>query len=171
VHEHRPFDVDAADWIRAIADDRLDAVLARGRQAVRHRVDVGVDARADVLQIDEQQIDAAQHVGGRFPRLAVERVDRHAAPLVLCVAGLDHVFLDVRSEPVLRSEDRAERHAGLHAHAIGDVPHLAVHRRGIADDAYPAPVQAVCSQHSFGSKFDAHGRDYRGTALATDEGG
>ena len=42
----------AADRIRPIADDDLDAVLPGGDQAVGHRVDVGVDAGADILQID-----------------------------------------------------------------------------------------------------------------------
>ena len=55
VDEHRPFDGVAADRVRAVADDRpVDAVLPRGLQAVRHRVDVGVDARADVLQVDRR---------------------------------------------------------------------------------------------------------------------
>ena len=106
--EHRPFDRDAADRIRPIADDHLDAVPARRAQAVRHRVDVGVDARADVLQIDDQHVEAAQHLRGRLARLAVERVDRHAPRLVAAVAGLDHVLLHVRAEPVLRAEQRGQ---------------------------------------------------------------
>ena len=56
----------------------LTPCLRAARQAVRHRVDVGVDAGADVLQIDDQHVDVAQHLGGRLARLAVERVDRHA---------------------------------------------------------------------------------------------
>ena len=58
--EHRPFDVLAADRVRPIAHDDADAVPARGAQAVGHRVDVGVDARADVLQIDDQHVDVAR---------------------------------------------------------------------------------------------------------------
>ena len=57
-----PFDRDAADRIRAIADDDAHAVPGGGAHAVRHRVDVGVDARADVLQIDHQHVDVAQHL-------------------------------------------------------------------------------------------------------------
>ena len=49
------FDVLAADRVRPVADDDAHAVARRGAHAVRHRVDVGVDARADVLQIDDQR--------------------------------------------------------------------------------------------------------------------
>ena len=46
-----------------VADDHLHAVALGGAQAVRHRVDVGVDAGADVLQIDHEDVEAAQHLG------------------------------------------------------------------------------------------------------------
>ena len=43
--------------IRAVAHDDRDAVPARRPHAVGHRVHVGVDARADVLQVDDQRVD------------------------------------------------------------------------------------------------------------------
>ena len=57
------FDLLAADRIGPVADDDVHAVARGGAHAVRHRVDVGVDARADVLQIDDQHVDVAQHLG------------------------------------------------------------------------------------------------------------
>ena len=57
-NERRALDVGAANRIRPVADDDRDAVARRGAQAVRHRVDVGVDPRADVLQVDDQHIEA-----------------------------------------------------------------------------------------------------------------
>ena len=56
-HEHRTVDLLAADGIRAIGDDDRHAVLPAGAQAVRHRVHEGVDARADVLQIDHEHVE------------------------------------------------------------------------------------------------------------------
>jgi hypothetical protein len=109
--EHRAFDVDAADRIRPVAHDDGQAMRARGAQAVGHRVDVRVDARADVLQIDDERVEAGQHLCRRLARLAVERVDRNLPPRVACVVGLDHVLLHVRSESVLRTEDRPDRDA------------------------------------------------------------
>ena len=58
-HQRRALDLDAANRIRPIADDDRDAVAGRGAQAVGHRVDVGVDPRPDVLQVDHQDVDAA----------------------------------------------------------------------------------------------------------------
>ena len=97
-------------------------VPARRLQAVRHRVDVGVDADADVLEVDDQHVEVREHLGGRLAGLAVERIDRHAADLVVRVPRLDHVVLHVRSEAVLRAEDRGERGAVVRRQAIGDVP-------------------------------------------------
>jgi hypothetical protein len=105
-----------------------------GAQAVGHRVDVGVDAGADVLQVDHQRIESAQHLGGRFARLTVERVDRHPATRVVDVRRLDHVVLHVRPEPVLRSEDRAELHTRRCADAVQDVDKPAIDGRVVADD-------------------------------------
>ena len=73
----------AADRVRPVAHDDPDAVPRRGAHAVGHRVDEGVDAGADVLQVDDQHVDVAQHLRGRLARLAVERVDRHAPPRVV----------------------------------------------------------------------------------------
>jgi hypothetical protein len=107
-NQHRPFDVDAANRVRPVADDRLDAVLAASRQAIRHRVDVGVDAGADVLKIDDEGVEPLQHGGRRLACLAVERIDRHASQVVARVRRLDHVLLEIRPEAVLRPENRAQ---------------------------------------------------------------
>ena len=56
--------------------------LRGGDEAVRHRVDVGVDPRADVLQIDHERVEPREHLRGRLARLAVERVHRHVPPRV-----------------------------------------------------------------------------------------
>ena len=76
--ERRALDVHAVDRVGPVAHDHRHAVARARAQAVGHRVDVGVDARADVLQVDDEHVEAAQHVRGRLARLAVERVDRHA---------------------------------------------------------------------------------------------
>ena len=72
--ERRALHVHAVDRVGAVADDDRHAVPRARAQAVGHRVDVGVDARADVLQVDDERVETAQHVRGRLARLAVERV-------------------------------------------------------------------------------------------------
>jgi hypothetical protein len=106
---------------RPIADDHRHAVTATRLQAVGHRVDEGVDARADVLQVDHQHVEPGQHLGGGLAGLAVERVDRHATHGVDGVRRLDHVVLQVRPEAVLRAEDRRQGDAVGLADAVDDV--------------------------------------------------
>jgi hypothetical protein len=91
----RPFNLDAANRIRPIAHDYRNAVARGGAQAVGHRVDVGVDPGADILEIDHQHVDLAQHFSSRFPRLAVERVNGDATRGILGVRRFHHVVLDV----------------------------------------------------------------------------
>ena len=107
--------------IRPVADDDLDAVLAARSQAIRHRVDVGVDAGADVLQVDDEHVEVVQHRRRRLARLAVERVDGHAPELVARVRRFDHVLLDVGSESVLRAEDRRQAAPSCRRQLVGDV--------------------------------------------------
>jgi len=60
--QDRPFHVHAADGIGAIEHDHV-AILARGRHhAERHRPDVRVDARPDILQVENQDIHLGQHL-------------------------------------------------------------------------------------------------------------
>ena len=55
--------------------------------------------------------------------------------------GLDHVFLDVRAEPVLRAEDGGQPGARVRRDAIGDVDEVVIHRRRVADDADALAVE------------------------------
>ena len=99
----------AADRIRAIAHHDGQAMPAGGLQAVGHRIDIGVDARADVLQVDDQRVETGKHAGVRLTRVAVQREHAHATRIVLRVRRLDHVFLKVRSKAVLGTEQGADR--------------------------------------------------------------
>ena len=133
--EQRPFDVVAADRVWPIAHDDRNAMPRAGAQAVGHRVDVGVDASADVLQIDDEHIEAGEHRGRRFARLTVEGIHRHATSRVVGVRRLDHVVLHVGSEPVLRAEDRRQRDVRRRGKSIDDVQEATIERGVIADDA------------------------------------
>ena len=74
-HEQRPLDVDAVDRIGPVAHDHRHAVPRARAQAVRHRVDVGVDPRADVLQIDDEHVErrAASRRSARAFRCTASR--------------------------------------------------------------------------------------------------
>ena len=156
--EHRPFDRHAPDGIRPIAHDDRHLEARRALQAVGHRVDEGVDARADVLQVDDEDVEVPQHRLGRLPRFAVERVDRHAWRAVAAVRRLDHVVLQVGVEAVLRTEDRGERHAFGAREPIADMDELGVDRGRVGDDADATAAEASRDEQACGSERDGHKR-------------
>ena len=87
----------AADRIRPIADDDADAVPARGAQAVGHRVDVGVDARADILEIDDEHVDVGEHLA-RSARASRCRASSTGTRRLASVACGDSIMFSCRSE-------------------------------------------------------------------------
>ena len=147
--ERRALHAHPADRIGPVGDDHGLAGPGHGPQAVGHRVDEGVDARADVLQVDDQHVDEAQHLGRRFARLAVEREDRDVAPRVLVVRRLDHVVLQVRPIPVLRAEDGREGEVGRDAQPLGDVLKVPVDRGRVGDHPDPEALQTRRLQQTF----------------------
>src|SRR5262249_56695940 len=64
---------------------------------------------AQVVDVEDEQRDAAQHLGGRPPGRAVETPDRHAGGDVTAVGD---VGVGGAPEPVLRGEDRGQPDAG-----------------------------------------------------------
>jgi hypothetical protein len=100
---------------------------------VRQRPDKRVDARADVLEVDDEQIEAVEHLRRRLARLGVETVHGHAEPLVGAVAGLDHVVLLARPEAVLGTEQRLQRAREPRVQHLGGVPETAVDRSLVAE--------------------------------------
>ena len=169
--EQIAFDIVAADRIRPIAHDNAHAVACRGPHAVGHRVDVGVDPRADILQIDDEHIEIAQHVGAGLARFAVERIDRHPPPAVARMGRLDHVVLHVGAKPVLRAEERRHGDVRIIGQPIGRMPEIAVDGRGVAHDpdAAPGNERAVDVEESIDSEGEGggylggrgHAGDYR----------
>ena len=78
--------------------------------AIRHRRDVGVEAHARVLNIEDKRIDAFQHLRRRPARLAVQAVDRQPR------RGIDRIRSQRRihtpRDAVLRAEQRHQLYAG-----------------------------------------------------------
>src|SRR5207249_3288308 len=107
--EHRAFHGESADRVRPIADDRLDAMPSGGAKTVGHRIDVGVDAGSDVLEIDHQRVNAPQHVGGRLPGFAVQRIAGHPAGIVAPMPGFDHVLWTSEWKPCCGPKMAARR--------------------------------------------------------------
>ena len=103
---------------------------------MQDRRDVRVGAGPDILEIAQQHVYLAQHLGRRIQLRAVQTVDRQAGGGVGGVADLG--LVEVAPEAVLRTEDRHQLHpafqqglhvtAATHVHAslIGQQPNSTV---------------------------------------------
>jgi hypothetical protein len=122
-------DVDAAQRVGPIEDDDLDAERRRGLHHVQERPDVGVVARADVLDVVDHRVEAGEHLGMRPQRglvLAVERIHRQAGDRVAGLGDADHV-LSVAANAVLGAE-QADDVDALLDEGVDDVPQVGRHR-------------------------------------------
>ena len=137
-------DRDAAERIRPVEHDDRDLRPRRRAQRQRHRPDVRVVAAADVLQIDDQHVDALQlhrRRRQRLERLAVEAGDRNARARVAPVVDADHV-LRLAAHAVLGPEQPRRPHA-RRDQPIDDVDQIARDAGRMAEHAHPAPAQQV----------------------------
>ncbi len=111
-------DDDSAEGIRPVEHDhRLSRGGARFERERRRPLE-SVDARADVLQVDDEGIDVGEHLRGRAAGLRVEAEDRDAEARVGAVRRLDHVVLTLTRDAVLRSEERGQPGAAQPVHDV-----------------------------------------------------
>src|SRR5258708_35519148 len=68
----RPFNTHAAERIWTVEHDKINIVFGSRLHAFSHRADVSVRSTTDVLDVEHEHVDAAQHRRGRLPRRAVE---------------------------------------------------------------------------------------------------
>ncbi|CAM5273240.1 hypothetical protein SCALM49S_10345 [Streptomyces californicus] len=115
-----------------------DDALARERgrlQAVVERPDVRVEARARVLDVEEDRVHArgGEHVGQVLPVLEVRVVDRQPGRRVV-VAPLGAARLRGAPETVLRAEHGRQLHPGVRMHDVHDVPYVGGDPGRVGDD-------------------------------------
>ena len=134
--EHVAVDDVAPDRVGAVEHDQALAVARAGLHRVQHRVDERVVARADVLHVEDERVDAGQHLRRRHARLAVEAVHGQAGRAVARVADLDQV-LRVGGDPVLGAEERAQLHAAPAVERDRGVHEVARDRGRVDDQARP----------------------------------
>ena len=61
--ERRALDPVAADGVRAVEDHEAAAVFGAGLHGEGHGADVSVGSAADVLEVEEDDIDIGEHAG------------------------------------------------------------------------------------------------------------
>ena len=113
-------------------------MLRRRLQHVPQRGDEGVDAAAQVLQVDEQDVEGLHRCVGGFAHFAVEAEHRYAQDRVVEVRALDHVVLLVAAQPVLRAEGGGQLHVAERGQRVQRVGQVCRHRGGMGQQGYAA---------------------------------
>jgi len=160
--EHRSFDDFAADWIGAVQNEERNVVLGGGLHAVGHRRRVRVKPHAGILNVEDQRINADEHIVGGPPIVTVEAEHGEARGRIF---GGKKLFVFAAGETVLRTEKRDELHAcGVHqnvngatslrieAGVIGDQANVFSTKRGelLGFENVEADLHAGCVTRVFG---------------------
>ena len=106
--QDRPLEDVAAERIGPVEHKDGNALLGRRLKTKAQRPEVGVNARADVLQVDDQDIETLEHRLSRFSHIGVKTVHRDLSQRIKRVRRLDHVVLLLGPQAVLRSEQRRQ---------------------------------------------------------------
>ena len=117
------------------------AMLGRGLEHVEQRGDEGVDAAAEVLEVDQDRVERAHRLAGRAANLAVEAEHRNAVDRIGEIVRLHHIVLLVAAQPVLRTERGGELDAGS-GQRIEAVGQVARDRGGMGEQARRACLPA-----------------------------
>ena len=85
--QYRP--INEVIGVGAITDDEGLPLFGASLHQVVHRGDIGIEARTDILQVEDEEVDLGEHLGGRALALSVEahygksRLLVHAAAYIL----------------------------------------------------------------------------------------
>ena len=186
VFEDGPLHVRAVDGGGPVEDDEVDAVLGRGLHGVGHRRDVGVDARPDVLDVEDEDVDPLDHARLRHlarllgverahvlvdvlehPRFGLEGlpVEAEDGELELLVVVERHVLarLGVPPDAVLGTVEGDEIDGRVRAEQVDRRPQARVRSRGIGDQADPLALDEieVLFEEDLDPELDPGGRRLR----------
>ncbi len=130
----------------AIQDPHGLAALRALFQHVTQGGDERVDAAAQILQVDEQHVEAVHHRGGRTTHLPVETEDRNAERGIVEVGRLDHVVLLVATQAVLRPERRGQLHVAQRGQRIERMCEIRSDRRRMRQQRDPLAGQRLAQR-------------------------
>src|SRR5438094_9281435 len=96
------------DWVWSIEHNNVNVLALAGAHRQIHRPNKGVVARADVLQINQQEIEILQHLARRLAMFAVQNVNRYSELWLFVASPFNHVVLALAFIAVLRTEERTQ---------------------------------------------------------------
>src|SRR3546814_3042602 len=83
-------------------------MLGRGFEHIEQGRDIGVDAAAEILEVDEHYVERLHRLPRWAAHLAIEAEHRHPIGWIGEVGRLHHIVLKVAAHAVLRPEYRGD---------------------------------------------------------------
>ena len=132
-----------ADRIGPIQHPHGLAVFRRRFEHVAQRRDERVDAAAQILQIDEHDVERVHHRVGRLAHFAVQAEDRNAVHRIVEVRRLDHVVLLVAAQAMLRTEGGGDLDVAARGQRVERMRQVFRHRSGMRQQGDAPALQAA----------------------------
>lgn len=102
----------------------------------------GVDPAAQILQVDQHNVECRHHLPGRTPHFAIQAEHRNVVNRISIVVGLDHIVLLVTLQPVLRAKSSRDIEISCRDQCIKRVLQPAVTEAGCATSATLLPASS-----------------------------
>ena len=106
VVEYGTRDVDAVDGVRSIEYDEANAVVSCRSHRVAHGRNIGVETGANVLNIENESINAGEHCGTWPAHVSVKTNDRYSGTGLAAVSN--NLDVEKAGQAVLGTEDTSE---------------------------------------------------------------
>ena len=150
----------------AIQHPHAFAGARRRLQHIAQGGDEGVDAAAEVLQIDQQHVEAVEHPRRGLAHRAVQAEHRNAERRVDLVRRLHHVVLLVAAQAVLRAEGGGEVNVAAGGKDIQAVLQVGGDRGGMGQQGDAAALQRRAQAGVFEQAIDTEFHDHSRAKLS-----
>src|SRR5437868_11754351 len=133
------------DRVWAVQHHNLNVCAFAGAHCQIHRPNKSVVARADILQVNQEEIEILQHLARRLAIFAVQTVNRYPKSRMFVTSPFNHVVLGLAAIAVLRTEERPQMKQLpiLALEHLGSVLQLRTHRRWMQERTDASAAQFV----------------------------
>ena len=126
-------------------------MLGRRFQDVAQRCDEGINPAAQILQIDQDNIERVHHRVRRLAHFAIQTEYRDAMHRIAEARRFDHVVLLVAAQTMLRAESSGDLQVAACRQRVERMLHISRDRSGMREQCY-APAFKRRAQTGFGEK-------------------
>src|SRR5437762_1689109 len=131
------------DRVGSVQHHNLNVLTFAGAYCQIQRPNKSVVARADILQVNQEEIEILQHLARRLAMFAVQTVNRYPKSRMLVTSPFDHVVLSLAAIAVLRTKERVQlKQFPIFAlENFGRVLQFRIDRRGMQERTHALAAQ------------------------------